>query len=86
MCQVSIVVSQGLNTFNNLISTSSSFVVLKENPRVDSTYISSYGQAFTSIASFSTNFLAEIVQLSERLGIKKPCLLQAQTLQSGFSK
>lgn len=26
MCQVSIVVSQGLNTFNNLISTSSSFV------------------------------------------------------------
>lgn len=37
MCQVSIVVSQGLNTFNNLISASRFFVHIKKESSISHT-------------------------------------------------
>ena len=79
VCQVSIVVSQGLNTFNNLISTSGSFVHVEREPRRRQ-----YSCGRPVFLYFSNTFLLffflqlsliEIFGLSELLCVNKSSIL-----------
>lgn len=59
MCQVSIVVSQGLNTFNNLISTSAPFVCVGQEWE-SRRFVSPRGRS--APARFSLVFLPLVIE------------------------